>query len=376
MSILKKIFSIFGALLVIACIAVLFVWYFTMSAPGQIKIDEPRFGTHGAAVVRIEDGVSIARLAEILKEKQIIRSPKMFLTLVEKLNFGKSIKKGTYVFSERQNIFQIASRFKNAEYGYTPVKVTIPEGYSTKDMAKILPSKLVDIKAEDFILLATPFEGYLFPDTYFFYPYATSSDVVGLLNRTFEKKIASLENEFNANFDPNLNTASSSTVSVSVSTLDSSSTSSSTSSAITDDSTSTNLIKRYGPRSKEEIIILASILEKEVQTADDMALVADLFLKRIEEGMPLQADSTLTYYTGKTSGQLTLDDLKSDSPYNSYVYKGLPPTPISNPGIKAIKAALNPVANPYFFFLSDRDGVTHFAKTYKEHLRLKDKYLR
>jgi len=338
---LKLILILFGFILVGIAGALTFVWVNLFSAPriGDMKIDDVRFGDHGAVVIRLEDGITISDIAREMQEKKVIRSSAMFLTLVEKFDIGKKIKKGTYVFTEPVNLFGIVNRFKNAQYGYTPVKITIPEGYSTKDIAKLLPAKLVDISSEEFIAHASSYEGYLFPDTYYFYPYATSSDVVHLMNTTFEKKISPLAQQFEIE-----GTVASSSV--------------------------------VGVRSKEDIIILASILEKEVQTADDMALVADLFLKRIREGMPLQADSTLTYYTGKSSAQLTRADLREDTPYNSYVHKGLPPGPISNPGIKAIQAALHPEPNPYFFFLSDKNGVTHFSKTYEEHLKLKDKYLK
>jgi UPF0755 protein len=116
-------------------------------------------------------------------------------------------------------------------------------------------------------------------------------------------------------------------------------------------------------------------LEKEVRTKVDMAMVADLFLRRMKIGMPLQADSTLTYVTGKTSAELTMNDLRATDPYNSYKNLGLPPTPISNPGINAIRGAIKPEPNNYIFFLSDIDGTTHFSETYDEHLRLKKKYL-
>jgi UPF0755 protein len=121
---------------------------------------------------------------------------------------------------------------------------------------------------------------------------------------------------------------------------------------------------------------MASILEAEVQTDADRAMVADLLWRRLEMGMALQVDCTLGYVLHKTSAELTLADLKADNPYNTYVYRGLPPTPISNPGAKSIEAALRPMANEHLFYLSDKDGITHFAETYEEHLANKKKYLR
>lgn len=325
-------------------------WYFLIAAPSNLVINESRFietqdgqKTPGASVIQIDGSLSVIELAQKLKDQHIIKSPKFFLSLVQKLNVSKKIKKGTYVFYEPDDLLNIIQRLSNGDYGYKPVKITIPEGYTVKSIAALLPKKMTDIKAEDFMVSAANLEGYLFPDTYFFYPFATSSSVINAMQNNFDKRVGRL-------IDQKL--------------LELSNASSSASSTTR---TRNDIVR--------EAIILASILEKEVQTPEDKQLVADLFLRRMAIGMPLQADSTLTYVTGKTSAELTLSDLREVSQFNSYKNKGLPPTPISNPGLESIQAALYPKSNPYFFFLSDNDGNTHFAKTYAEHLRLKKKYL-
>jgi UPF0755 protein len=96
----------------------------------------------------------------------------------------------------------------------------------------------------------------------------------------------------------------------------------------------------------------------------------------MRQGMPLQVDATLTYITGRTSAEITQDDLNLESPYNSYLYKGLPPTPISNPGVESIEAALNPTTTPYFYFLTGDDGKMYYAKTFDEHTKNKAKYIK
>lgn len=121
---------------------------------------------------------------------------------------------------------------------------------------------------------------------------------------------------------------------------------------------------------------MASILEGEVRTFEDRKIVSDLLWRRIKIGMPLQVDATFSYINQKTTAELTLNDLKIDSPYNTYKYRGLPPTPISNPGMETLLAAAKPTANVYVFFLNDKDGTSHFSKTYAEHLKLKNKYLK
>ena len=121
---------------------------------------------------------------------------------------------------------------------------------------------------------------------------------------------------------------------------------------------------------------MASIIEKEARTMETRQIIAGILWKRLELGMPLQVDVSFKYINGKTTKNLTLADLKIDSPYNSYLYKGLPPTPISNPGLDAIKAAISPTKTDYLYFLSDRKGLMHYAKTYQQHLQNKELYLR
>ncbi len=335
-SIFKKIrigLTFILVFLILALIAFGIVWFTFFTAPSvdKIKIDETRFGARGAAVVYVTSSTTPVILANELKVKGLIKSEGTFLSIIEKFNLGKKIKQGIYVFESPQNVLGIADRVSKGEYGYEQVRITIPEGQTTYTMAEGISQKLVDIRKEDFMKASQGLEGYLFPDTYFFYPYATSSAVIELMQNNFNRRITALEKELGVEIDQNPNFA--------------------------------------------KTIILASILEKEVQTPEDMALVSDLFLRRMQIGMPLQADSTLTYITGKTSAELTMKDLTTTDPYNSYKSLGLPPTPISNPGINAIRAAIVPKPNKYLFFLSDNDGTTHFSETYAEHLRLKKKYL-
>ena len=128
--------------------------------------------------------------------------------------------------------------------------------------------------------------------------------------------------------------------------------------------------------SRHEIITMASIIEAEVPYEQDRLVIAGIFWKRIDAGVPLQADSTVNYATGKSARAASLKDLKFNSPYNTYLYPDLPPGPIGNPGISAITAALNPKESPYWFFLSREDGTTVFSKTLDEHAAAKEKFLR
>ncbi len=133
---------------------------------------------------------------------------------------------------------------------------------------------------------------------------------------------------------------------------------------------------RASAYTEKEIITLASILEREANDEASMGLVAGILLDRLEEKHPLQVDATFEYILGKTSAELTAEDLKLDSPYNTYTNLGLPPTPISNPGLMAIEAVLDPVDSPYFYYLTGDDGTFHYARTFEEHKQNKERYLR
>lgn len=136
-----------------------------------------------------------------------------------------------------------------------------------------------------------------------------------------------------------------------------------------------NVIKQTG-RSWHQILTMASVVEKEARTPEDMALVADIFWRRLKINWALQSCATVNYVTGKSSPAVSAADKAIDSPYNTYKYPGLPPGPISNPGLKAITAVLHPTPNAYWYFMSDTNGVMHYAKTLDEHNLNVAKYLR
>ncbi|MEK7583767.1 MAG: endolytic transglycosylase MltG, partial [Patescibacteria group bacterium] len=128
-------------------------------------------------------------------------------------------------------------------------------------------------------------------------------------------------------------------------------------------------------RTLHEVITLASIIEREVAKPEDRRLVADIFLKRLRDGIGLQSDATVNYITKSGRTRSTAADLDIDSPYNTYKYRGLPPGPIGNPGIDAITAALDPQPNDYYYFLTDTDGGVHYARTFDEHQKNRELYL-
>lgn len=319
-SLIKKIAI---GLVVVVCLAVLGLLTFFM-----FVVRAPRGATYPVRIT-VESGQGAQSIARELFENRIVRQSKFTQSLIVGRGGEKSIQAGTYVFKGPMNVFNVAEKIASGDFGYIPVKVTVPEGTSSKKLAVIINSKFPQIATSTFESLAREQEGYLFPETYFFAPEVTEQEIINRMGVIFKRKIGSIDEQ----------------------------------------------IKSSG-KTLSEILTIASILEGEVQTAEDRGMVADLLERRMKIGMPLQVDTTLVYATGKTSATLTLKDLRTDGPYNTYTNKGLPPTPINNPGLDSILAVLNPIPNEYLFYLSDKDGITRFSKTHDEHVKLKAKYLR
>lgn len=278
---------------------------------------------------RVDDGMSLMAVATELEAKHVIHSALLFQTLQIGGGTEHRIIAGDYYLDRPLSVFEVARRFGSGDFHITPVKVTLPEGYRLVEMASALDTALPFFNTDEFFSLTKGKEGYLFPDTYFFSPAATTQQVVDRLEKKFESVMQSLDADI-----------------------------------------------RASKHSLKDIIIMASLIEKEARGDDDRALISGILWKRIDEGMRLQVDATFLYINGKDSKDLTRDDLAIDSPYNTYVHKGLPPTPIANPGEASIEAALHPESSAYYFYLHGTDGRPHFAKTYAEHLKNKSLYLK
>ena len=304
--------------------------------------------------VKIEEGMGVREIASELRVKGYIKSRSLFKFIVIVAGKARDLKAGEYYFDEPLSMIDIARRIANGIHGVPSVKITIPEGFNLAGIAQLFEehgmfsaedfyavagkpgannSALADFSSASDILREKPsgasLEGYLFPDT-FFYKNDSPESAVRKMLENFNKKISEdLRREV-----------------------------------------------RESGKNFYEILTLASLLEEEAFEDEDRRIIAGILWKRIEAGMPLQVDATLTYLTGKGSDRLTLDDLQMDSLYNTYRYKGLPKGPISNPGLEAIKAALNPEDSPFVFYLSDKSGKIHYAKTFEEHKLNKAKYIR
>ena len=284
-----------------------FSGYFFLSAPKNFP--------SGAAIV-IEKGTGLAEISGKLKKEGFIKNKYAFALYARVFNKSKKIKYGKYLFNEPVSIFSLLSRFTKGEFGFKPVKVTVAEGLTVKKIAELL-GDFENFDKEEFLEKTVNMEGYLFPDTYLFLPFAETEQIIGTMTDNFKKKAGDVG---------------------------------------------------------KDIVIMASLIEKEVPDIGDRKIVSGILWKRLKLGMALQVDAVFPYITGKQ--KVLSDDLKIDSPYNTYLHKGLPPGPISNPGLDAVEAAKNPQETSYLYYLSGKDGKTHFAKTFAEHLKNKEKYLR
>lgn len=285
----------------------------------------PEFGNSKIRVFKITTGQSLDEIGGSLKQAGFVRSGKIFARLAQMKSLTEKIRHGRYQLRKSMNVSEILNTI--AYPGSTELKITIPEGFSIREIDERL-SEIGVISEGEFVEAAAGLEGYLFPDTYFIYSVAFEpKDLISKMQANFEKKMTlELKKALNQQ-----------------------------------------------KRTIAEIIIVASILEKEVKTEKDFPITAGILWKRLNAGWPLQTDATLLY--SKSSTAITTKELQEDSPYNTRKYKGLPPTPIGNPGLTTIKAAIYPKSSPYWFYLTDKDGNVHYALSNEEHNANRRKYL-
>lgn len=282
-------------------------------------------------VVTISDGRSLVQIAEDLERAHVIRSPFWFTNFVIYFNTERKVVGGEYYFDRPVSVYSVARIVSRGMFNMDQAKTTIPEGSPSSTIVDIIKKSYPEFDGTTFLNLAQGKEGYLFPDTYKFGANVRPEKVVELMSVNFQKKISSTD--------------------------------------------VTNAIEEFG-KPLDQVITMASILEGEARQTKTRQIVAGILWKRIKLGIPLQVDATFRYINGKTTENLTQADLKIDSPYNTYLYKGLPPTPISNPGLDTIMAAVTPLSSDYIYFLTDKNGVMHYAATFEEHVANKRKYLR
>lgn len=274
--------------------------------------------------ITIPEDASVNEIIEIFDSAHVVKSSYYLKLILRYMFTDQYIQAGTYRFESPRSTYAIAESITSGENLSPLVTLFLPEGFQTKDLYKYLPVSIISTTTHDISTL----EGQLFPDTYFISSNATLSDILVLLQDTHEMKIAQFSDE------------------IARSSL-----------------------------SESEVIILASILEREANSIESKKIVSGILQNRLAIKMPLQVDAVFDYILNKTSKELTAEDLEIDSPYNTYSNVGLPPTPISNPGVEAIEAVLYPTKTEYFYYITGDDGNFYYAKTFEEHKRNKAKYI-
>lgn len=294
----------------------------------------------------IKSGEGVQEIAKKLEDARLISNDLYFNYYVWKTGSREKIQAGKYELRDSMTIPEIVRVLSVGEIVSNEVKITFPEGMSAKRMADTLSQKGFDGDAflkiaaskdtneYDYDFLKTKpagsnLEGFLFPDTYIFFKNAKPEAVVSRMLFNFDEKLT-----------PKMR----------------------------DD------IASQG-KSIYQIITMASILEKEVRTPEDMKIASGIFWDRMDAGMPLQSCATIAYVLGEEKKQYSVEDTQTASPYNTYQNRGLPPGPIVNPGMNAILAAIYPARTDYNYFLTDpATGKTIFSRTLEEHAANKAKY--
>lgn len=270
----------------------------------------------------IKRGEPVREIAKRLKDEKLINSSVVFFLLVNfVLDVDGKIQAGDHRLSPSMTAAEVA---KSLTLATNDVWITVVEGARADEIADILKKEIKTYK-ESWRGQLNENEGYLFPDTYLMPKDAEILQVLSIFKNNFDAKYATLE--------------------------------------IKDSSLT-----------KDEIVIIASLVEREAAFAEDRPLVASVILNRLNIGMKLDIDATVQYVLGFQKDEkdwwkknLTLEDLEIKSPYNTYRNAGLPPTPISNPGLAALNAVINAPNTNYIYYLSDREGRNHYAETLEEH---------
>ncbi len=288
----------------------------------------PPAGYPRDSLVTIPQGASAEEVAQVLARDHVVRSALAFRYLLRFTGASAHIHPGPYRLTYPEDMFRVASRLGAGIFGIPPTRITFAEGETVRDMAAKVAAAYPGISVSDFITVAGPDEGYLFPDTYLFPPDATAQTIVKTMHDNFNAKIASLLSAIHAS-----------------------------------------------GHTLSQIVIMASLIEKEARTPDSRRMVSGILWNRINDGMPLQVDAVFGFIFNRSTYAPSLVDLGVDSPYNTYLHRGLPPGPIDNPGLDSLTAAAEPAKTDDLYYLTGTDGLMHYARTYPEQLANQRLYL-
>lgn len=297
-------------------------------------IERPLYVSAEPRILEIPRGTGSGKIGELLESEGLIRHRYFWYYYLWRRGMSHKLQAGEYELSASMTIPEIAEKLLGGTVVSHERRITIPEGFTIEEIEKRLKENGYSVDMEKEADRLGVEEGYLFPDTYIFSEDATGETIIKRMKENLDAKIAPLKTSIS-----------------------------------------------QGARTFRDIITMASLLEEEIPHPEDLPIAAGVLWKRLDAGMPLQVDATVLYTKGVRGGHgtertLTLQDLTLDSRYNTYLYKGLPPGAICNPGIGAIRAALFPIQNEYWYYLSRPDGATVFSRTIEEHNKAKADYLR
>ena len=301
-------------------------------------ISRPASATNGEKLtITVKPGMTAQDIGRLLYTNGLIKNVTIFRIVAQQNGMENSLQAGDYAFTRGMMLQRIVEMLSKGEVAYR--QITIPEGYTVEQIAKLIETEKLGSAAQikslaqslapyDYIgannqpKVLYKSEGYIFPDTYQFSRNITEEEILRTMMAQFDKK-----------FTPRMR-------------------------------------ERAGElnMSMSEVVILASLVEKEARLEEDRPIIAGVFLNRLKENMPLQSCATIQYILGYPKPELSVQDTEISSPYNTYQNMGLPPGPIANPGLASIQAVLYPAETDYLFFVADKQGAHHFSKTYEEHL--------
>ncbi len=308
--------------------SIILILIIVIGAYGYHMFIEPVDLGSKTVTIIVKQGDTFGKIADKLTLENVVRSRATLWYAALWSGVDRRLLPGRYDFTGNVSVGSIIKKFLDADI--VMVRVTVPEGQTLWETISILSRKLaldstemmkMNEDAQFLAKLDVPYlEGYLFPETYDF-PWGTDAHTA----------ITRLVHQFKA----------------------------------ATDSLWPSLI--VDGLSREEVITLASIVEAETRLDNERPIVASVYLNRIRIGMKLDADPTVAYGLGRLNRMLTRRDLKFNTPYNTYLHSGLPPTPINSPGLAAIKAVLRPASTPYLFFVANNTGGHQFSRTNDEH---------
>jgi UPF0755 protein len=290
-----------------------FVLFCIVLGAGVLYMSLPPKNAPDIYTLSVEHGDTLHIVADKLYLAHVIQSKTLFILYARVLGNERSIISGEYVFKKPAPSYSYALHIVDGIFGIQRTKIVIPEGSTNTQIVGIVTKNFSTISEADFLVAISSKEGYMFPDTYAFFPSVTKEDIISRIQENFNYKLGFFDTR----------------------------------------------IRRSG-YSKLEILTMASLLEKEAYGDTDRDVISGILWKRLEKGMPLQVDASNMF----------------DNRFDSYQTKGLPPAPIDNPGEKAIEAALHPTDSPYLYYLHDKTGHVHYAISFAEHKKNIQIYLK